>query len=115
METARIKEEKVGEFKRMLSSNFNFEFEFKLHYSYDNDNEFVYGIYQAAAKKFRFWKTSDVYLAEISTVDLTLPFNSKEWEDLKIVIIDESTTVSFSKFAKEYELKTGKKVLIETL
>ena len=114
METARIKEQQVREFKQMLSSTFNFEFEFKLHYSHSKDNEYVYGVYQTNTK-YRFWKTSDVYLAEISTLDLTLPFNNDGWEDLKIVVIDKSTIKTFSKFANEYKLKTGRTIIIETL
>ena len=113
-ETARKTEKNIQEFKQLLSSFLDVKLRYKLHYSRKNDQEFVYGIYQADRKTW-FWKTEDAYLAEISTLDFTLPFEKEEWEDLKFVIIDKSTSEAFLKIAEEYQFRTGKKVLIEKL
>ncbi len=109
-----IREVKIAEFKRMLCLNFNLEIKIKLHFSHRKDDDYVYGIYQGD-KKFWLWKTSDVCLGEISTADLSLPFNGEDWEDLKIVIIEKTAADNFVKFAKEYEIKTGKTVVVESM
>ena len=111
MDINKRKEAKKAELEQMLCSNFGLDIKIKLHYSYRRNNDFVFGIYEID-KKYWLWKSSDAYLGEISTPDISLPFNNGEWEELKIVVAAKSSFDNFIKFAKEYEKKTAKTITI---